>query len=138
MVHVEQATRRAVEDAQQSLRAVYYKAVTSPRKDALHGNVLLACALAESDEFGYFAAADVRAPLARITGRKYDFAGYTKHLKEFCTLERGEVLLRSGVKHKYRFRFKNPLMQPLVVMQGLVDRRIDKTTLEAIIGQRKA
>ncbi|MBI1789870.1 MAG: ATP-binding protein [Acidobacteria bacterium] len=130
------AVKKAVENAQQSLKATYYKAVTSPRKDALHGNVLLACALAEPDQFGYFAAGDVREPLSRIMGREYDFAGYAKHLREFGGTERGEVLLRTGVKHKFRFRFRNPLMQPHVIMQGLVDKRIDQVTLQEIIGHR--
>ena len=137
--HVETAIHKAVEDAQQSLKSTYYRAVTSPRKDALYGHVLLACALAEPDQFGYFTAGDVRDPLSRITGKKYDFDGYAKHMREFCTsIERGEVLLRTGVKHKYRFRFRNPLMQPLVIMQGLVDRRIDRAKLEEVIGHRGA
>ncbi len=134
--HVDSAIHKAVENAQQSLKVTYYKAVTSPRKDALHSQVLLACALAQPDEFGFFAAGDVREPLSRIMGREYDFAGYAKHLRDFCGLERAEILLRAGVKHKYRFRFRNPLMQPLVIMQGFVDKRIDRDTLDKIIGHR--
>src|SRR5665213_2339923 len=128
--HVDLAIRKAVEDAQQSLKSAYYKAVSSPRKDALHAYVLLACALAEPDLFGYFAAGDVRDPLDRITGKPHDFGAYAKHLRDFCGDDRGEVLLRTGVPHKYRFRFRNPLMQPLVIMQGLLDKRIDRTKVE--------
>jgi hypothetical protein len=135
--HVDLAIKKAVENAQQSLRAIYYKAITSPRKDALHGQVLLACALAEPDQFGYFTAGDVRGPLNRLSGKNYDFAGYAKHLREFCGTERGEILMRTGVKHKYRFRFRNPLMQPLVIMQGIVDKRIDQATLEEIMNSRR-
>jgi Cdc6-like AAA superfamily ATPase len=136
--HLDRAIGKAVENAQQSLRSVYYKAVTSPRKDALHGPVLLACALAEPDEFGFFAAADVREPLTKIMGRKYEIPGYAGHLKEFCGPQRGEILIRSGVKHKHRFRFRNPLMQPLVIMQGLVDKQLTPTLLDEIIGYREA
>jgi Cdc6-like AAA superfamily ATPase len=135
-LHVDLAIRKAVEDAQQSLKSGYYKAVSSPRKDALHAYVLLACALAEPDQFGYFAAGDIRDPLDRITGKTYGFGGYAKHLREFCDHERGEVLLRTGVKHKYRFRFRNPLMQPLVIMQGLLDKRIDRVKVEEVIRLR--
>jgi hypothetical protein len=100
--------------------------------------VLLACALAEPDEFGFFAAADVREPLTKIMGRKYEIPGYAGHLKEFCGPQRGEILIRSGVKHKHRFRFRNPLMQPLVIMQGLVDKQLTPTLLDEIIGYREA
>jgi len=136
--HVDTAIRKSVEDAQQSLKSAYYKAVSSPRKDALHAYVLLGCALAEPDQFGYFAAGDVRDPLDRITGKKYDFGAYAKHLREFCADDRGEVLLRTGVPHKFRFRFRNPLMQPLVIMQGLLDKRIDRAKIEEVIGHRGA
>jgi hypothetical protein len=136
--HVDLAIRKAVEDAQQSLKSAYYKAVSSPRKDALHAYVLLACALAEPDQFGYFAAGDVRDPLDRITGKTYDFGAYAKHLRDFCGHDRGEVLLRTGVPHKFRFRFRNPLMQPLVIMQGLLDKRIDRAKVEEVIGHRGA
>lgn len=134
--HIDTAIKKSVENAQQSLKSIYYKAVTSPRKDALHGYVLLACALATPDQFGYFTAGDVRLPLNKITGKAYDFAGYAKHLREFCAEERGDILLRTGVKHRYRFRFRNPLMQPLVIMQGLVDRRVSAATLEEILLER--
>ncbi len=134
--HVETAIQKSVQNAQQSLRSSYYKAVTSPRKDALHGQVLLACALAKPDQFGYFTASDVRGPLNRITAKTYNFDGYAKHLREFCDEDRGNVLMRTGVKHKFRFRFHNPLMQPLVIMQGLVDKRIESDTLEKILMDR--
>ena len=115
--HVEIAIEKAVDDAQQSLKSTSYRAVTSPRKDALHGQVLLACALAEPDQFGYFAAGDVRGPLNRITNKNYNFDAYAKHLREFCLAERGQILVGTGVKHKFGFRFRNPLIQPLVIMQ---------------------
>ena len=136
--HLELAIGQAVENAQQSLRASYYKAVTSPRKDALHEPVLLACALAETDEFGFFAASDVRDPLSQIMHKKYEIPGYSRHIKEFCGPDRGEILLSSGVKHKHRFRFRNPLMQPLVIMQGLVEGRLTPDLLDRIIGHREA
>ena len=83
--HVEAATRKTVDEAQQSLRSAYWKAVTSPRKDSIYGQVLLACALSGDDEFGYFAAAGVRGPLSRVMGRPYEIPGFAKHLSHFCS-----------------------------------------------------
>jgi Cdc6-like AAA superfamily ATPase len=134
--HVEIAIKKAVEDAQQSLRTAYRRAVMTPRKDSIYSQVLLACALAEPDEFGYFAAGDVREPLSQIMGRQYDIPGYAKHLNDFCSVGRGHVLQKTGEKHRFRFRFANPLMQPLVVMQGLVDKKIDASMVEELTAYR--
>ena len=134
MGDVDAATEKAVDAAQQSLRSAYWKGVTSPRRDNIYAPVLLACALARTDDFGYFAAADVRKPLTAIMGKPYQIPGFAKHLNDFSGSDRGPILRKTGVKHKFRFRFANPLMQPLIIMQGLVDHRIDSRTLEQVNG----
>ena len=128
--HVKDAIASAVRDTQQSLQSDYRKATTSPQKDNIYAQVLLACALAMPDDFGYFAAASVRGPLSGVMGKNYEIPSFAKHLNDFCQTGRGAVLKKSGVKHKFRYRFSNPLMQPLIIMKGLIDGRIDATALE--------
>jgi DNA polymerase III delta prime subunit len=131
--HVKTAISKAVNDAQQSLRSDYRKAVTSPQKDNIYTQVLLACGLARTDEFGYFAAADVRDPLRAIMlGKPYEIPSFAKHLNDFCQPHRGKVLKKTGAKHKFKYRFTNPLMQPLIIMKGLVDGRISEETLTLV------
>lgn len=115
---VERAIARALENAQQSIRSAYHDAVHSARADNLFEPVLLACALAEANELGFFAAQDVRRPMAEITGRDCDVSTFTRHLNEFSSPKRGGVLQKVGEKRRYRYRFANPLMQPFVIMQG--------------------
>lgn len=119
--HADAAIQKALTQAQQSIRSAYHKATTSPRKDNLYGRVLLACALADTDEMGYFAAGDVRTPMTRIMERPFEIPRYAQHLNAFCEPARGPVLQRTGSKHRHRFRFMNPLMQPFVMMQGIAD-----------------
>jgi Holliday junction resolvasome RuvABC ATP-dependent DNA helicase subunit len=109
----------AVKSAQQSVLDTYHKAITSPRRDSLFPKVLFACARAAKDEVGSFAAADVRAPLAEAAGRVLDIPQFARHLAEFCELRRGPVLERMGEKHRSRFRFVSPLMEPYVIMKGM-------------------
>src|ERR1041384_5431578 len=52
-MHVRDAINESVEKAQQSIKTAYHNAVTSPRGN-LYRQVLLACALAQVDELGYF------------------------------------------------------------------------------------
>lgn len=111
----------AIVDAQHSIIQAYNKAITSPRKDTLFKEVLLACALCPIDELGYFAPADVRNPLERILGHKVEISSYNRHLAQFCAPKHGETLCRKGEKRHYRFRFVNPLLQPYIIFRGIED-----------------
>jgi predicted transposase YbfD/YdcC len=135
--HVEAATKGAIEGSLQSLRRSFHTATSSPRAESLFKQVLLACALAATDELGYFAAADVRTPMRRITGKPYDIPSYSQHLKQFCEEERGAVLQRIGPERRTRFRFTNPLLQPFVTITGLADGLISKQDVRGLFGLQR-
>ena len=116
---VDRSVRKGLAGAQQSTRNAFHKATSSPRPENLYKQVLSACALAGTDELGYFAAVDVRGPMRRITGRQYGIPEFARHLKQFCGERRGRILERIGTPRRYRFRFRNPLMQPFIIMKGL-------------------
>ncbi len=120
--HVASALSAAIEKSQASIRTAYHDATSSAQK-SLYEEVLLACALAPVDSLGYFAPADVRAPMTRIMDEKYDIPRFQNHLYDFCTT-RGPVLERRGGERRWRYRFANPLMQPFVVLKGLHEGRI--------------
>ncbi len=108
----------ALGKAQQSIISAYLTATASPREN-MYQQVLLACAMAETDQLGYFAAVDVRDPLSKIMGRRYEIPAFSQHLNAFSEDHRGPVLQRTGTSRRFRFRFVNPLMQPFVIMDGL-------------------
>ena len=127
--------KSALQDKHESLGRAYQNAISSQRKDALFKHVLLACAVAEADELGYFATTDIRGPLNKITNKEYEIPNYSGHLVKFSNDEsRGSVLERKGPTRRYRFRFRNPLLQPYVIMKGIDDGLIDKTLLESLLG----
>ena len=116
---VQAAIDEMIENSLQSLRGDYERAVASPQPDTLFREVLLACALAEKDSLGRFAAADVRIPLRKITGRSdYDIPNFQSHLAKFIDQSRGPVLRREGRPRSYRYRFVDPRMIPYVTLQG--------------------
>jgi hypothetical protein len=106
----------------------------SPRRENLYRQVLLASALARADDFGYFAAADVREPMTRIMGRPFEIPAFSRHLNDLCEQLRGPVLHKIGSAHRFRFRFLNPLMQPFVIMNGLSSGMIDAALLQQLGG----
>jgi Cdc6-like AAA superfamily ATPase len=126
---IERAIDRAINNAQQSIRSAYEFATRSPRKDNLFADVLLSCALAQTNDLGYFAAQDVRRPLREITGKAYEIPTFAQHLNEFSDEKRGNILQKTGVKRRFRYRFTNPLLQPFVIMRGMKDQRITGESL---------
>lgn len=127
---VEEAIKVAVNHGQQSIISAYHAATTSPRGN-LYKEVLLACALAETDELGFFSAKDVREPMTAIMGKKYDIPHFAQHLAAFCGEDRN-VLQRVGTPKRYRFRFINPLLQPFVIMRGIEDGLIESGKVACI------
>lgn len=130
--HVQNAIQQALKNSQQSIQSAYHLATMSPRKDNLFSDVLLACALANVDQMGYFAAQDVREPMKMITGKVYEIPSFSQHLNEFSEVKRGPILKKIGTPRRYRFRFINPLLQPYVIMQGCIAGKLDigKTAVE--------
>lgn len=97
----------------------YQNAVQSSRPEALYAQVLAACALAEKDDLGYFTAKAVTAPLSKIMEKEYKIPAFSNHLAQFQTMDRGEVLTRKGSQKNYRYRFRDPLMQPLAIIAAI-------------------
>jgi Cdc6-like AAA superfamily ATPase len=117
--NLDTAITSCLNKAQQTIRECYHKATSSPRPDNLFKQVLLACSLAPTDSLGFFAASDVVEPLTEIMRKRYDIPSFARHLKEFCSKERGPLLERRGVTRKFRYRFCDPLMQPYITLNGV-------------------
>jgi Cdc6-like AAA superfamily ATPase len=122
---VETAIKQAVRNAQQTTVASYCQAVDSPHEN-MYKEILLAAALAKTNDLGYFSTGDLRKPLAVITKRNYGIDAYMRHLNSFCEDSRGRVLEKTGEKRRYRFRFSQPIMAPYVIMRGIAEGLIKK------------
>lgn len=123
-VNVKTAIDKSIEDIQHSIRTNYNKSIQSARKNSLFPDVLLACALSEINEVGEFTPQDVRVQMKRITKKDYEVASFAQHLNEFSDPKRGRILHRTGELRSYRYRFSDPLMQPYVIMQGLIANKL--------------
>jgi hypothetical protein len=122
--------KSAVEKTQATIQADYSKAVTSSRKEAQYAEVLLACAMVETDGLGWFYPRDVREPLSKILKKPCKIEAFARHLHSFCELNRGPVLRRDDESARPRYRFINPLIQPYILMRGLAEGRINKSDLK--------
>lgn len=114
------ALSQAMENSQQSIIVAYDEAVSSSKKNARFGRTLLACTLADVDELGFFAPADVAKQLSLITGARKSAADFTYHLKRFSDAP-SYILETRGEGRSTRYRFSNPLMRPFVLMKAFKD-----------------
>jgi len=110
----------------ESLRSIYERAVHSNQPGSLFREILLSCALATTDDAGYFAPAAVLAPFEKVRGKPMTISQYRNHLAEFSTGKRSEILQRRGEERSYRYRFRDPAMLPYVLMKGIADGMISE------------
>ena len=122
---VESAIRRSLKSAQQTIVSSYVLAISSSHQN-IYKEILLAAALSPTDELGYFYAGDLRSPLLAITKKPYGIDGYMRHLNHFCSKEHGNVLEKKGERRKFRFRFRNPILEPYIIMRGIDEKLINE------------
>ena len=118
---IEVGIKRSLDQWQHSVKKAYADATQSSQPGNIYKEVLLACALADTDELGYFVAGGLRRPLKSITGREYDIPNYAQHLKNFTDDTRGPILERSGTTRRRRYRFASPLHRPFITIKGVAD-----------------
>lgn len=107
----------------------YLRATHSPHADNLYPHVLLACALAPQDQFGFFTPGAVRGPLEVIARRRLEIPAFARHLNQFLSIERGSVLLREGAPRRYVYRFRDPILQTYVILNAIATELIDDSQL---------
>lgn len=114
-----------------TMGSAYTRAVRSNQRANLYQQVLLACAFAHKTD-GWFRASDVKGPLTKILGRDTTIQGYARHIEEFSTDDRGNTLTKNGTPRRFRYRFKDPLLQPFVKMVALDRCIVNPTTFEQL------
>ena len=125
---VQVAIENAIADALATTQSAYVQSIRSTKKENLYERVLIACAIANQDELGYFAPVDVKKPLCLMVGNEHRSPNFGPHLAKFCGKERGKILERIeiGSSHRCRYRFRNPLMRPYVFLRGVSSGLVPK------------
>jgi len=116
---VDEAIDAILESSQQTLKQTYETAVKSNQPSARYRHVLTACALAKTDESGFFTQTAVREPLSAMLQKNIELGNLRPQLHELIEDKRGQVIERVGEQWGYRYRFSDPAMQPYVIMAGI-------------------
>lgn len=111
-----QALGESVRRSQDSAVGAYHRAIHRASQ-TIYKEVLLACAMAKSDDRGTFTAADVRDALSEVLGRRVEITNFAKHLAAFCDPDRGPVLHKSGKDETpARYQFIDSALQRYVFL----------------------
>ena len=113
-----------------------YRDATRSNQENYFCQSLLACALAKTDEDGFFLANDLVEPYSAILKERKRIAHFEKHLRRFSSEEGGNILTKRGGDRQQRFRFTDPMMQPFVIIRGIESKMID-TAAKAILFRRE-
>jgi Cdc6-like AAA superfamily ATPase len=132
---VEHSLEKFIDDAETSFKVAYRDATRSNQENFFQQS-LLACALAKTDDDGYFTANDIVAPYSAIMKERKRIAHFEKHLRRFSSDEGGNILIKRGGDRQQQFRFTNPMMQPYVIIRGIQSRMIDESA-KALLLQRE-
>lgn len=132
---VESSMGRFIDDTETSFKDAYRDATRSNQENFFQQS-LLACALANTDDEGFFTANDVVEPYSAIMHERKRIAHFEKHLRRFSSDEGGNILVRRGGDRQQIFRFADPMMQPYVIIRGIQSRMIDSKA-KSILLQRE-
>ncbi|HMO80121.1 MAG TPA: AAA family ATPase [Pyrinomonadaceae bacterium] len=113
-----------------SVKSSYHTATFSPQSNSKHDIALLACALTQPDDMGFFSASSVGKAMSALLGKPVEVPSYIHYLKEFAEPKRGAVLQVVGEERRRRYRFVDPLLQPFVVIQAFATNRLPLDAFE--------
>jgi Cdc6-like AAA superfamily ATPase len=122
------ALQKTLQHAQQSIAHDYHRATVSSR-ETRYPQVLLACALANTDHHGYFTAGDVVTPMSVILGKPCETSTFSQHLNALCEDRRGPALQKNGSPRAYKYKFKNAILRPYVIMKALETKLISEESM---------
>jgi GTPase SAR1 family protein len=134
---VQAAMTAFIEDTGVSFRDAYRVATRTNQKNFLKQS-LLACALARTDDEGFFTATDVVEPYSAIMGSGKRIAHFEKHLRRFSSADGGNILIKRGGERQQTFRFKDPMMHPYVIIRGIQSGMIPEDARNLLLQKEQA
>jgi len=107
------ACKLAIEDAIETYRNAFSRA-TRTSKPSRYPKILCACAFAHHDEDGVFRATDVVDAMREVFDEDLTVPAVVPALGEFCSADRGPILIKVPVGDRSHYRFADPMMRPFL------------------------
>lgn len=115
--HFNKAVINSINNSDHSIKNAYQKATSTSSGKGQFANVLLACALANTDEENSFGSAEVLDQYNDITGAENKAESINYNLGMLCKSERAEILTKTSRHKNARYRFRKPLLKAFVKLK---------------------
>jgi hypothetical protein len=115
--HFNNAVIKSINNSDYSIRNAYQKATGSVSGKNQFANVLLACAMANTDFENSFGSGEVLKEYNSITGSEHKAESINYNLGMLCKRERAEILTKLGRQKNARYRFRKPLLKAFVKLK---------------------
>ncbi len=115
--HFNFAVKKSIENSDHSIRTAYKKAISSAKKKNQFEDVVLACAMASTDENNLFSTDEVLDKFNKLTTKVLKKESINYNLGMLCKKERAEILEKHGRSGKTKYKLKNPLMKAFVKLK---------------------
>jgi len=115
--HFNKAVIKSIENSDYTLKKSYQTATKSTRSKNQFADVLLACALAKTDERNSFDTEEVLKKYNQITGNKHKKKSIHYNLGMLCKKERAGILQKSRKQKNTRYKFTKPLIKAFVKLK---------------------
>jgi energy-coupling factor transporter ATP-binding protein EcfA2 len=111
------AIRMAIENAHESIRGAYHKAVVSRTGPSNYTPIVYACALVMEDESMSFRSSDIKVFVDKLTLGQTAIPRHGYYLGKLCQVERGTMLVKVPFGKQFRYRFKNPILKAYILLE---------------------
>ncbi len=115
--HFNSAVIKSINTSDYSIRNAYQKATSSASGKNQFADVLLACAMANTDFENSFGSNEVLKEYNSITGGEHKAESINYNLGMLCKRERAEILTKLGRQKNARYRFRKPLLKAFVKLK---------------------
>jgi hypothetical protein len=127
------AVKASLEDTYHSVQEYYNKVLSEGDSRTLQP-LLLAAAVAPEDESGAFYSSDLKKPLRTIKGKPLLMLRPLRHyVDELALAGGGSVLERIGRPKSRRYRFRNPVIKPYIIMRAYRDGVIGEDAFDKLV-----
>ena len=116
-LHFNTAVLKSIENSDYSVKNAYQKAVSTSADKNQFADVLLACAMASTDDENSFGSSEVLEQFNHITGNEHKAESINYNLGMLCKRERAEILTKIGRQKNARYRFRKPLLKAFVKLK---------------------
>jgi len=115
--HFNKAIEKSIENSDHSIKKAYNIAIQSSTKANRFANVLLACAMVNTDENNLFSSTDVVKKYNEITDKLNKKESLNYNLGMLCKKERAEILTKNNKHKTTKYKFKKPLLKAFIKLQ---------------------